>query len=182
MFSAQVDEWTDAELAAANTAVNVSYLDTIEKEAIKYLNLARLYPQKYLKLELNSYKGPKGYLEVAKNDPYRRSLERTLKKQKPLQAVESDSLLYLTAKCLVKEQGKTRRTGHTRIRCKDDYVAECISYGMHSGKEIVMQLLIDKGVRSLGHRKICLDEELKLVGVKHGSHKKNETMSVLDFK
>jgi uncharacterized protein YkwD len=175
-------QWTDQELNSANTASDVSYLDEIEKEAIQYLNLARMYPKKFLKIELNNYKGPEGYREINKNDSYRKSLERTLKKLKPLPPVQSDSSLYATATCLVKEQGRTRRTGHTRIRCKKDYYGECISYGMQSGKEIIMQLLIDKGVPNLGHRKICLHKEFNLIGIKHGSHKRYETMSVLDFK
>ena len=40
--------WTEAELAMANTAENVSYLTTEEKRTIMLVNLARLDGKKYL--------------------------------------------------------------------------------------------------------------------------------------
>ena len=52
-----------------------------------------------------------------------------------------------------------------RIKCNDGNYAECCSYGMHSAKDIVMQLLIDHDVPSLGHRENCLNNEYSKIGV-----------------
>jgi len=46
-FLAISQNWTSEELQKANTAVNISSISSEEKEVIKYLNLARLYPQKF---------------------------------------------------------------------------------------------------------------------------------------
>lgn len=56
--------WTEQELRLANTAVNVSILTIEEKEVLKYLNLARLYPQKFAELEVRDYLGPAVCLQM----------------------------------------------------------------------------------------------------------------------
>jgi hypothetical protein len=50
--------WTSEELEKANTAVNTYILSSEEKDVIKYINLARLYPQKFADLEVKDYYGP----------------------------------------------------------------------------------------------------------------------------
>lgn len=181
LLSLQPAKWTEDELHNTNTAQDASYLTTLEKEAILYLNLARHYPKKYLEKELNSYSGPRGYTQVSMNNSYRKSLERTLRRMQPTNVIHPDSTLYMTAKCMRDEQGPTNRIGHSRKRCKKSYRAECISYGMKSGKEVTMQLLIDTDVPSLGHRKACLSPFYTRIGIKHGHHGRYETMTVLDF-
>ena len=45
------------ELAAANTFEKVTVLSAVDKETMLYLNLARMYPAKYAKIELvNEFK------------------------------------------------------------------------------------------------------------------------------
>jgi hypothetical protein len=72
--------------------------------------------------------------------------------------------------------------GHNSISCTDGYHGECCSYGNENGKDIVLQLLIDHDVPSLGHRKICLNEAYVKVGASIQSHKIYESCCVVDFK
>ena len=44
--------WTTAQIEKANTAKNIEYLTTTEKECILYINLCRLYPKDFLKYEV----------------------------------------------------------------------------------------------------------------------------------
>lgn len=52
---------------------------------------------------------------------------------------------------------------------------------METGKEIVLQLLIDHDVPSLGHRKICLDKSYALIGVGEAKLKESDTCCVLEL-
>ncbi len=49
--------WTTAQIEKANTAKNIEYLTTIEKECVLYINLCRLYPKDFLKNEVRNYYG-----------------------------------------------------------------------------------------------------------------------------
>jgi uncharacterized protein YkwD len=78
--------------------------------------------------------------------------------------------------------------GHTRSEnprtkkiCDAIFGGECISYGMDAGLSIVLQLLIDDGVPSLGHRHICFSKEYKEVGISLKKHKRYGINCVLDF-
>ncbi len=54
-------------------------------------------------------------------------------------------------------------------------------YRMNTAKDIVLQLLIDDRVSSLGHRKICLDARYSKIGVSVSPHKEWDTCAVLDM-
>ena len=94
-----------------------------------------------------------------------------------------DEKLSLSAKCHALSSGKVGHVGHDRIdtTCKSIFWGECISYGAANGKDVVYQLLVDEGVPSLGHRKICLSE-LSIIGVSIQNHKIYGSNAVLDFK
>ena len=164
--------WTSDQLATANTASHIEELTGIEQETIMYLNLARLYPKDFVRIELTA----------DATDINMTSLIRTLKSLKPKKALVWDAALQATAECLVNEQGPTKQVGHKRKKCAGDYFAECISYGMESGKDIILQLLIDYGNPGYGHREICLSGEYHTVGVSDGGHGLNGRMAVMDFK
>jgi len=47
---------------------------------------------------------------------------------------------------------------------------------------VAIQLLIDEGVPSLGHRKACLDKSMEKVGLNIQPHASYDYCCVLDFK
>ena len=164
--------WTAKELAAANTFQSVTVLSAVEKETMLYLNLARMYPAKYAKIELVN--------EDKTSDNYK-SLIKTLNAMVPVSALTFDKKAFESATCFAKEQGATTEIGHVRKNCKSYFYGECCSYGMSTGKNIIVQLLIDEGVESLGHRKICLSSRYSSVGIAFNTHKGYRFCCVLDF-
>ena len=179
-FIAFGQKWSSTQINQANQGKHVNYLTDIEKETILYINLARLYPKDFVKNELKEYSGPAGYISIEKS-PYKKSLIKHLESASSVHALHFDELLYLSAKCFAEEQGRLGKTGHDSVNCKENNTAECISYGMRTGKEIAMQLLIDHNVSSLGHRKICLDSEYNKIGLSVSSHTKHETCAVIEI-
>ena len=169
--------WTIDEFEAANTAKDVENLTSEEKEVIRYINLARLYPKKFAQIEIVKSNSD---FEIT-NDQYLNSLVNTLKRMKAVDALYFDESLYQLAKCFAEESGASGYVGHYRKTCKKGYDAECCSYGCERGRQIVLQLLIDKGVPSLGHRNICLDKYMESIGTNIHSHSKYNFCCVLDF-
>lgn len=171
-FISPAQEWKKEQLSKANTVADITYLTEIEKETILYLNLARLYPKDFIKIELSG----------TSHNHYEASLIKTLKSMNPMSPMVFDETLYEFAKCYSKEMGDKGTVGHNRRKCKNGNFAECCSYGMNTGREVVLQLLIDEGVPSLGHRKICLSERFSKIGVSVHTHKAYGTCAVLDIK
>ena len=164
--------WTAEELAAANTFESVTVLSAVEKETMLYLNLARMYPAKYAKIELVN--------EDKTSDNYK-SLIKTLNAMAPVSALTFDKKAFESATCFAKEQGLTTEIGHDRKNCKSYFFGECCAYGSDTGREVIVQLLIDEGVESLGHRKICLSSAYSAVGIAFNTHKTYGFCCVLDF-
>ncbi len=178
---ANAQSWTTAQIEKANTAKDIEYLTATEKECILYINLCRLYPKDFVKIEVVHYYGTEKYGDYVKNSSYRQSLIQLLSFMQPVDALYFDSEAYKNAKCFAIEQGKAGTTGHTRIACKDGNYAECCSYGMDTGKDIVLQLLIDHDVPSLGHRINCLNKGYTKIGVSVQKHIKWDTCAVIDM-
>jgi hypothetical protein len=175
-------EWSKIELEKANTVEGISYLNQIEKEAILVLNLARMYPRRFIELELKTFNGTPKYGDYIKDSKYKKSLISKMQKMEPMKPLTPDSIMYENAKCFAIESGKRGSKGHSRKKCEKMNFGECCSYGMETGKEIILQLLIDHNVPSLGHRKLCLDESLTKIGVGESTHKKWDTCSVIELK
>jgi hypothetical protein len=173
--------WTSNQIERANTARDIEYLTKVEKECVLYINLCRLYPKDFLKNEVLNYYGTAKYGDYVKNSSYRYSLIDYLNSMEPVNALYFDIEAYKNARCFAVEQGKAGTTGHTRINCNDGNYAECCSYGMDTAKDIVLQLLIDHDVPSLGHRKNCLNKEYSKVGASVQNHLKWGTCTVIDM-
>ncbi|ARN77364.1 hypothetical protein BST97_04855 [Nonlabens spongiae] len=182
LLSGQISsQWSVGEIEQANTAMNVTYLDPIEKETITTINLARLFPQKFVEYELKNFNGTRKYGDYLRSSSYKKSLMQYLKTVKPLPALQPNAAMASNASCFAIELGQSGRTGHKRTSCEKIAYAECISYGMTTGKEVAMQLLIDHDVPSLGHRKICFNSRYSKIGVGHLSHKKWGQCTVLEL-
>ena len=179
--NAIAQNWTSTQIEKANTAKNITYLTNVEKECILYINLCRLYPKDFLKYEVINYYGTEKYGDYVQYSTYRKSLIQQLNSMTPVNALYFDSEAYKNAKCFAIEQGKAGTTGHTRINCKDGNYAECCSYGMDTAKDIVLQLLIDHDVPSLGHRINCLNKAYTKVGVSVQKHINTDICAVIDM-
>jgi len=174
-------EWTPQQIDAANTAVNVNFLTKEERETILYLNLARLYPKRFAAIEVKNYTGGERFGNFVKNSPYKASLMTTLNSMKSLKALYFDSASYQNAKCFAIESGNNGLFGHNRINCPKGNFAECCSYGMDNGLEIVLSWLIDDKVPNLGHRINCLNPEYNKIGVSIHSHTTFRICAVADM-
>ena len=181
-FFAISQNWTSEELQKANTAVNISSISSEEKEVIKYLNLARLYPHKFAIIEVKDYLGPLKYGDYLKTSAYKQSLLVELQNRTPVGLLYFDESMFLLASCFAKESGEAGLVGHNRISCLEGFEGECCSYGHNVGKDIAIRLLIDHDVPSLGHREICLDESYDKVGASIKPHKTYGSCCVVDFK
>jgi hypothetical protein len=95
-----------------------------------------------------------------------------------------DSLCFVSAECHAISSGKTGYVGHERQtkECKDKHLffGECCDYGHKEPLPILMALLIDQNVPSLGHRKMCIGPYGKM-GVSIQPHKVYGNNAVLDF-
>lgn len=171
--TADLSAWNDPKYLAANTAKNEGYLTTIEKQVYDYLNLVRMNPKLFAETYLKDLKNS--------DDDYESSLYAELQKLKPLPLLIPDRKLYESARCHAVESGKRGYVGHKRFKCVEDFMGECCYYGETDALGIVTELLIDKGVKSLGHRRICLDNFTQL-GVSIQPHKTYGSNCVMDFR
>ena len=116
-----------------------------------------------------------------------------LSQTKPLDKLEVSEKLNLAAQDHVNDQSATGAIGHqgsdgsnlqNRIERYGRWqllIGENIAYGPLSGREVVVELLIDDGVKNRGHRAIILNDEFKVVGVACNKHPTYETVCVIDF-
>lgn len=181
-FSPQTESWTAEEIKAANTAAGCTYMDSTERDLVKYCNLARMYPKKFAKLEVQNYTGSIEQPEQYKNSANKRSLILDLNASRAGSALNPDSVLTAMATCFQLELAASGKTGHDRKNCTEDYLAENCSFGKSTAKDIMLQLLIDEGVASLGHRKNILNASYTKLGVAFGEHKKYRQCTVMDFR
>ena len=117
---------------------------------------------------------------------------RSLRRQPALSPLEPDAVLRLAAADLVRDQGETGETGHVSSdgldfgarmarRGGDPYGGENISYGYDTAREVVLQLLIDDGVPSRGHRANLLGPRFARAGVACGPHPVMDHLCVVDY-
>ena len=181
-FASHSQTWTAAQLDAANTAKNIKSLTDAEKDAIQYINLARLYPQLFIRNELTGYNGAAGFRENLQRSSFKKSLLKELKSRRPVKALQFDQAMYASAKCYAKESGNAGSVGHKRKSCSYGYLAECCSYGVNTGKDIAMQWLIDDGVPGVMHRVNCLNADYSMIGIAVNKHKTYRNCAVADFR
>ncbi len=175
------DYFTDGEISMANTSSTTEYHTHEEKNMVTWLNLARMNPLKFYKV-VEYYSNVK-YGSKYKSNSYVRSLLATLKKMKPIGTLQPDEKMYNLAFCWAKEAGIKGLIGHKRKKCPYGFLAECCSYNSKDeGFYHIYQLLVDEGVKNLGHRKIMLDTKYTFVGVSIQQHKKYGKNSVMNFK
>jgi len=178
------NQWSDPVYQKCNTAQSLSYLNQEEKKIIWVLNMVRLNPQLFLNTVLLNPKCSFYKSEKSRNS-YDKSLIKTLEQTIPItRALQPDSSCYVSAHCHAYYSGIKGYVGHQRVNkyCREDFNAECCQYGYSDGLSIVISLLLDYNIPSLGHRKICLANDYNFVGVSIQDHTKYQYNSVIDFK
>jgi uncharacterized protein YkwD len=179
------DLWDDAVIEKANTAKNGSYYNDEEKEVVQLMNLSRIDGKLFASTFLTYYIQSNG---MTKNS-YVNSLFRDLKSVSKLPVLVPKKDLSDIADGHATKSGKTGHVGHKDMqkRFKPIFgsayysMAENCSYGYSEAMDIVITLLIDDGIKSLGHRKNILNESYSSVGVAIRPHKEYQDNCVIDF-
>jgi hypothetical protein len=178
------EKWNDIKYDACNTATGSNYMSKKEKEVIYILNLVRTNPALFAKTVLKKYPSISGKDYLADDVYYYQSLVNTLLSLTPQQLIYPDEKCWSSAKCHAYSSGLTGYIGHARqsktCKIKKNYQGECCDYGNADPLDIVLSLLIDEGVPSLGHRYLLLNSYSK-AGVSIQPHKKYGTNTVIDF-
>ncbi len=181
------EDWSNPVYRIANTAEFVDYLSREEKNVILLMNLCRMNPALFEKTILQAYlkenESEIGY--------YSKSLSSTLLRQRPLELFHPDRTMTKAAILHATEYGESGKTGHggnggvtgrvAKYGFLGDAVGECCSYGFSDARGIVCQLLVDKDVSDLGHRKALLSETYRGAGVSIKYHAKYNYNCVIDF-
>ena len=197
------------DIAALDTAADVDYLTGIEKDVILEMNKARADPKKYAELYIqpilqynwggpfgaNSYLAPgetvytgtdegKSGIQSCINDLSRRRSMSPLLPAQGLSFAARDHVNDTGPKGIIGHTGSDGSSMGQRINRYGEWsrgAGENIDYGNNTGKDIVVQLLIDDGVPGRGHRNNILNQNFKYVGNAIGNHSSFDYMSVIDF-
>ncbi|MEG5052769.1 MULTISPECIES: CAP domain-containing protein [unclassified Microcoleus] len=178
----------------------VNYLSSVEQSVVDEINLARTNPNAYADIlaqrrqyyQGNTIKLP-GQVTRLTNEGVAALDEaiRVLRSTSPLPALNPSRGMSLAAKDHVNDIGPKGLVTHTGTDGSDPtqrvdrygqgYAGENIDFGASSGREIVIDLLVDDGVSSRGHRENILKPSYRFAGVSVGPHAQYGTMAVIDF-
>ena len=176
-------EWDKPEYRICNTASEVPYMTVKEKQIIYILNLARMNPSLFAMTVVAQYPDYSGE-EQLKQSSYYQSLLQFLKNKKTMPLLYPEQSLFESAKCHAQTAGNSGYVGHNRrtATCKsvETFMGECCQYGFEDPLSIVLDLLVDEGIPSLGHR-IILFKPHTQIGVSLQPHKKYRWNAVLDL-
>ena len=184
----------------------VNYLDTLEKEVILHLNMARTDPEKYARQYISPRK--RYFAGKVYHDPRNPQFENgywtreglaavrecvnVMKRASPAGALLPSERISIAAQSHASYMSHTGRTGHrgpdgskpgTRLRQFGSWriTGENISYGFNTPSEIVASLLVDDGVLNRKHRSIILDPQFSIVGVAIEPHPVYKYVCVINF-
>lgn len=178
---------TGWDVATLNTAVDLPYLTNAEKDVILLLNEVRTNPRKFAE----AYMKDKQSESSEAKECYRELISTT-----PRPALLPSRALCLSARDHAKDMGENDMTGHVssdgatatqRVERYGKFIGmyngpwENCSYGFDDPLDIVLQLLVDQGVPSRGHRKNILEPHIHFVGVSIQPHKTYRFNCVMDF-
>lgn len=193
-----------AVLLGATPAFGADY-GSLERAIIQETDKLRADPKAYAR-ELKDWKNRLKGSELTFGSMYIKTKEggkaideaiAALTAAKPLSRLTRDQGMDKAARDHVKDQGKSGGKGHEgsdgrrpsqRIKrygaTKSTH--ENISYGPYfsfesPGKALVIQLLIDDGVKDRGHRQTLLEDGLTHTGVACGPHPQTTLMCVMTY-
>ena len=177
--------------------------DGLAEGVVAEINLARTNPRGYAgflrefrqRFQGKSFRTPGSHTTVRTTEGVAAVDEaiRYLSRQKPVPPLAWSTGLAAAAAELVAEEGETGAVGHLGGQSGDmqerierhgrwrGRIGENISYGPSEPRLVVMELIIDDGVRDRGHRKNIFDRIFRTVGVACGTHPRFRSMCVIDF-
>jgi uncharacterized protein YkwD len=195
-----IDVW---DAANVDTARSLTCLSQTEQDVILEMNKVRTDPSRYAELYLEPlreyYDGQllriPGQLALQTDEGVAALDEciRVLRSTEPVRPLHPKKGLCRAASDHAKDQGESGATGHLgsddssssiRMNRYGDWSKTCgenISYGCASGREIIVQWLIDDGISSRGHRENLLNGQFADAGVAIAPHRQFDHMCVVTF-
>jgi uncharacterized protein YkwD len=191
------------DIAALDTAANIDYLTGVEKDVILEMNKARSNPKKYAELyikpTLKYYSGKNysvpGQITIVTQEGATavNSCISALSSSKSVGLLTAEKGIWLVAKDHAVDQSKTGKTGHDGSDGSNPFqrmerygggyttAGENCAYGPNTGRDIVVQFLIDDGVPSRGHRKNIMNGAFTQTGLSIQTHPQFRYCCVIDY-
>jgi uncharacterized protein YkwD len=186
----------------SGVSADVDY-SRLEREIFTELTVARTNPSAYAAhlSELLQYfsgnvlrrPGSAGAVRTVEGPTAVREAIGALRAQAPVPALTLSAALSRAARDLVVDQGRTGNVGHTASDGGNPGVrisrygtwgvsySENVGYGsFRSGRDVVVDLIVDDGVSNRGHRKNIFDASARIVGIACGPHPKYGSACVID--
>jgi len=173
-----------------------------EQLVVTELSKVRLHPKEYakwLRTQLKYFEGTLWRLpehspiRTEEGAPALQELIEFLEGIQPVGPLRWNEGLSHAARELVLEQGPTGQTGHKGpkgstmqdriLKCGlyQSIIGEIINYGDEKPRWTVMQLLIDDGYPSRGHRKNIFTADFHMAGAAIGPHAEYGSMTTVDL-
>ena len=165
-------KWKESDIKECNTAKHSYYMTSEERNVIWILNLARHDGVLFAKTFYREYLENNNMEHTI----YVRSLYKDLNRIKDRGILDPKIKLHWLAHGHATWSGKNGKTGHQDFdkrakKASGDLFSECCDYGPENAMDIVMDLLIDEGITSLGHRRNLLNLSIQYIGVSIQPHK-----------
>lgn len=160
-----------------------------EEKLVALVNEVRMHPQEFLNTTVKPYLLKSG-IDTLSNK-YAASLVTDLRMRSSTPPLTRVPYLTRKARAFAKDMGASGAVGHNSKRLgglskrlrkyQNKTIGENCSYGYSNSLDILMQLLIDEDVPSLGHRKNILNPKFHQIGVAIEGHKTYNWNCVIDF-